>query len=421
MPKNLKGREVAEIMQDKCIACQICIGVCPVGAISMEGNTVKINPEACIGCGKCRDVCPVSAVLFKRPSKKKLTFPQQKPAPLEDYKGVAVFIETHNGAAADVSWELAGKARELADKLGVRVSGYLAGAGVEPLAQQAISYGCDDVYMIDNPAFGSYIPRVYSTALVQLCRQSKPEILLIGASPLGRDLAPCVATLLETGLTADCTGLDVDLQERLLLMTRPTFGGNIMATIFCKSHRPQMSTVRPRLFKAPRPDPTHKGEIHKIDFSYPPDRLPHILEFTATALEAGAADITRSPVLVTIGKGACRAEHVPMFQELADMLGGTIACSRPVVEAGLMSYARQVGQTGKTVTPKIYIGIGVSGSMQHMAGIQGAETIVAINSDPAAPIVQAADYSLIGDYREIVPALISRLKNKVANLAGSKP
>jgi electron transfer flavoprotein alpha subunit len=407
MPKNAKGRDIAEIIPDKCIACQMCVGECPVSAIQMKGGVAHIDPEVCIGCGKCFDVCPVGAVIFEKPRKKRPAAPGQ-PRPTGEYQGVAVFIEVREGRGAEVSWELIGKAREIAEKLQTRVLGFLPGSGVAPIAGEAITRGCDAVYVIDDPLLEHYFSGSYGRALVQICGQVKPEMLLLGATALGRDLAGVVATRLETGLTADCTGLDVDTQERWLLMTRPTFGGNIMATILCRRHHPQMSTVRPRVFRLPEKDATRKGEVRRVELEHVEGDLPKLIDFIPTA--AGGVDITRFPALVVVGRGACDSSNLPMLEELAGLLGGTVACSRPVVETGLLPYARQVGQTGKTVAPKLYIGVGVSGSVQHQAGMQGAGKIIAINTDRHAPLVQIADYSIIGDYAKIVPELISGIK-----------
>jgi electron transfer flavoprotein alpha subunit len=411
MPKNSRGGNVAEIIPDRCIGCQLCVGECPVEAIHIEADVAKIDPEICIGCGRCFNVCPVDAVIFEKQKKKVVPAMGQK-QPLENYRGVAVFIEVKNGVAAPVSWELIGKARELADKLGVPLQGFVVGTDVHQIAEEAVAYGCDTVHVVENQLLKNYSSRAYGKALVQLCQQVKPEVFLIGATPLGRDLSGVVATQLETGLTADCTGLDIDPQERLLLMTRPTFGGNIMATIVCRNHRPQMSTVRPGVMKMPQKERARRGEIHVTDIKTNEAELPVIVDFIPTPEDLTGVDITRAPVLVVVGKGACDSRYLPMLEELAQVLGGTIGCSRPVVQLGLLPYIRQVGQTGRTVAPKLYVGVGVSGAVQHLVGMQAAERIIAINIDPHAPLMQMADYAIVGDYHKVVPRLIKGLKDR---------
>ncbi len=416
MARNSKGIEVAEILADKCIACQICVGECPVGAIEFsDDGTARIDPETCIGCGKCADVCPVDAVAFEKKKRRKITRKERGAAKAAglDYQGVGVFIEVADGRAAPVSWELAGKARDLAEKRGSRVMGFLAGSDVEAIAREAAAYGCDTVHVADHPDLSAYRSRPFGKVVADMCVAARPEILLMGATPLGRDLAGVVATRLGTGLTADCTGLDIEEETGLLLMTRPTFGGNIMATIFCEHRRPQMSTVRPKVMRMPAPDPDRKGEIIRHDWTPLPDPLAEILSVEKTAGPGEGIDIAEAPVLVVAGKGACEASALPLLQELADLLGGAVACSRPVVEAGLLPYERQVGQTGKTVAPKLYIAVGVSGAIQHFVAIQGAEKIVVINSDPNAPIFQAADAGIVGEYTEVVPLLIAQLKERL--------
>jgi electron transfer flavoprotein alpha subunit len=416
MAKNTRGIEVAEIIPDKCIACQICIGECPVGAIELSSDGVAlIDPEVCIGCGKCVESCPVEAVKFEKKKRRKLAA-EERGAPekgISGYRGVGVFIETLDGEGAQVSWELIGKARQLAATLDVKVLGFLLGSGVEQIADEAIAYGCDEVHCIDDPLLRHYMSATYGKALSDLCDEVRPEILLIGATHLGRDLAGVVATRLKTGLTADCTGLFIEAETRLLLMTRPTFGGNIMATIFCQHQRPQMSSVRPRVFKKPEKEPGRKGVIRRHDWNAPVVDLPSIVEFIPTKSESGSVDIARYPALVVAGRGACDSSALPMLEELAELVGGVVACSRPVVQSGLMPYERQVGQTGKTVAPKLYIGVGVSGAVQHLVAIQGAEKIIAINSDPAAPIFRVADVGIVGDYSRIIPEMIAQLREKL--------
>jgi electron transfer flavoprotein alpha subunit len=414
MARNLKGIEVAEIVSDKCIGCQICVAECPVGAIEMSGGVALIDPEVCIGCGKCFDVCPVDAVKFEK-IRRKGTTKKIREAPqgvFTDYRGVAIFIEIFDGQGATVSWELAGKARELAEKLQTKVVGFLVGYETENIASEAIAYGCDEVHSIDDPLLKTYLSKPYGKALADLCRAVRPEILLTGATPMGRDLAGVVATQIETGLTADCTGLDIDEEKKILLMTRPTFGGNIMATIFCEHHRPQMSTVRPKVFKLPLKDSARTGVIYPYSYVPPQGRLPEIIDFIREVTDADALDITRFPALVVAGKGACDLDAMPMLKELAELVGGVVACSRPVVEAGLMPYERQVGQTGKTVAPDLYVAIGVSGAVQHLVGMQGSAKIVAVNSDPKAPIFNIASTGIIGDYKKVVPVLIEELRKR---------
>lgn len=415
MPKNSKGIEVAEIISDKCIGCQICVAECPVGAIEMSGGTALIDPEVCIGCGKCFDVCPVDAVKFEK-VRHKTAEKKIKEGPegaFANYRGVAIFIEIFNGYGASVSWELAGKAQELAEKLHTKVIGLLLGHGVVDIVLEAIAHGCDEVHSMDDPLLKTYLSKSYGKALADLCRKVQPEIVLIGATPIGRDLASIVATYIETGLTADCTGLDVDEENKILLMTRPTFGGNIMATIYCERHRPQMSTVRPKVFKLKPKDTARTGKTYCYPYEPPQGELPEIIDFIADIADRGSLDITRFPALVVAGKGACDPDAMPMLQELADLVGGVVACSRPVVEAGLMPYERQVGQTGKTVAPDLYLAIGVSGAVQHLVGMQGSTKIVAVNADPKAPIFNIATTGIIGDYRGIVPVLISELRKRL--------
>jgi electron transfer flavoprotein alpha subunit len=415
MSRNKKGIETAEIIPDHCIGCQICAGECPVGAIQMSPEGVaKIDPELCIGCGKCSQVCPVGAVRFERKSRQKVTPEVKGPAKGEPlaFQGVAVFIEVLDHLGSQVSWELVGKGKELAEKRKTKVVGFLLGHQVEGIAREAIAYGCDEVHVIDHPRLRKYLSQTYGSALTDLCTQVKPEILLIGATPLGRDLSATVATHLQTGLTADCTALDIDEEKGFLLMTRPTFGGNIMATIYCQQHRPQMSTVRPRVMKLAQKDLQRKGEIHFQPWAVPESSLSEVVDFVKEVPQLGSVDISRASALVVAGKGACDPASMPLLQELADLVGGVVACSRPVVESGLMPYERQVGQTGKTVAPKLYIGIGVSGAVQHLVGMQGSEKIVAINSDPQAPIFRVADVGLVGNFLQVVPALIAALNRR---------
>ena len=411
MAKNSRGIETAEIIADRCIACQICIAECPVGAIELSPEgTALVLPEVCIGCGECAEVCPVEAVAFDKAGRKKFK-KAEKPGPRIPVSGrvVAVYIEHNGQKAADVSWELMGKGRELADKLQARLVALVPGSEINGLYSRVQNTGCDEFHVLEHESLYRYVSSLYGHALCTMVRKVEPEILLLGATSQGRDLAGVVATHLKTGLTADCTGLDIEEDTGLMLMTRPTFGGNIMATIFCENHRPQMATVRPKVFPMPVFS-ERECKIIRHDWSPPDDaRIPELIDFIEDTTRSGV-DITQYPVLIVAGKGACSPDSFPLLEELAGLLGGTVACSRPVVEAGLMPYERQVGQTGKTVAPRLYIGVGVSGAVQHRVAMQGAQRILAVNTDPGAPIFQVADVGIVGDYTKVLPELISRIR-----------
>ncbi|MCF8104202.1 MAG: electron transfer flavoprotein subunit alpha [Desulfohalobiaceae bacterium] len=411
MPKNSKGIEVAEIIKDRCMACQICIGECPVEAIELTREGVaEIDPEVCVGCGKCADVCPVEAVAFDRSKRRSVKPKRKKPRPRTEY--VAVYIEQKDDQGADVAWELVGKARELAAKLQARVIGLVPGSGLDKVLNDAGAYGCDEVHCLEHECLASYVSFTYGHALTHLVTEIRPDILLVGATSQGRDLAGIVATHLKTGLTADCTGLDIEEETGLLLMTRPTFGGNIMATIFCEERRPQMSTVRPKVMPPPPREEGRDFSLVRHEWEPPKGKYPSIVEYIEDVSRLGM-DITQYPVLVVAGRGACDPGSYPLLEELAGLLGGAVACSRPVVESGFMPYERQVGQTGKTVAPKLYIGIGVSGAIQHRVAIQGASRIMAVNTDSSAPIFQIADVGIVGDYTRVLPELISQIKQRM--------
>ena len=416
MPKNSKGIEVAEILPDQCIGCQICVAECPVGAIELnEEGVAEIDPEVCVGCGKCADVCPVGAVSFQK-AKAKGKVGAEKKEKVEEavsgYEGMAVFIELDVDSGSDVAWELVGKARELATARRTKVIGFLLGSDCREVAREAVAWGCDEVHLLEHPELSQYFSASYGEALTQLVERVRPEVLLMGATHQGRDLAGIVATRLNTGLTADCTELDIDEDSGLLLMTRPTFGGNIMATIYCEKHRPQMSTVRPRVMQAGERDPERDGTIREHEWEFTLQGLPEVVESVSEVSEE-EVDISQYPVLVVAGKGACDEQSLPLLQELADLLGGAVACSRPVAESGILPYERQVGQTGKTVAPKLYIGVGVSGAIQHRVAIQGSEKIMAVNTDPEAAILQIADVGIIGDYTRVIPEMIKQVKERM--------
>jgi electron transfer flavoprotein alpha subunit len=324
---------------------------------------------------------------------------------IQDYRGVWVFIEHKDGQIAPVSLELLGAGRKLADKRGVPLAGVLIGENVWRLAQTAIHFGADIVYLYDDPIFQHYRTESYMRAVIACCEKYKPEIFLYGATSTGKDLASAVATDLATGLTADTTMLDVDVETGLLEASRPAFGGNIMATILCKKHRPQMATVRPKVMKALPPDPNRTGEIIEETLSIKEEDLrTKVLEIVRETTKKVRLD--EADIIVAGGKGLGGKQGFELIHQFANVIGATVGASRDAVEAGWIDHAHQVGQTGVTVTPKIYFAIGISGAIQHLVGMQNSGLIIAINKDPDAPIFQACHYGIVGDAFEIVPLLM---------------
>jgi len=327
----------------------------------------------------------------------------------EEYRDVWIFIEQHKGEAAPVSWELLGVGRRLADDLEVELAGVLLGHNVSHLVKEAWAYGANKVYLVENPLLEPYRTDPYNKVIVELVRQYKPEILLLGATSLGRDLASAIATTLETGLTADCTVLSIDKETRCLEQTRPAFGGNVMATILCKESRPQMATVRPRVMPMPPRQEGRQGELVRVDI---PLREEEIRTQVIQIIEekTAAVHLDKAEIIVAGGRGIGSKENFALLEELAQVLGGSIACSRPVVEAGWLPPEYQVGQTGTTVRPKIFFAIAISGAIQFLVGMQTSDVIVAINRDPEAPIFKVATYGIVGDFREVVPVLIEEFR-----------
>lgn len=333
-----------------------------------------------------------------------------------------VFIEQEQGEVHPVSWELLGVARRLASEVAdeaesngneVLVEGVLLGHDVRSIAEEAIKYGADRVYLIDDLVLANYRNCPYYTSISSLAQKYEPEVFLIGATTLGRDLAGAIATSLRTGLTADCTKLEMGevkgAKQKLLLATRPAFGGNIMATIVCRRHRPQMSSVRPRVFPAPTPNPDAQGEIveEPVEVTEEGARAC-ILEFIHA--KEDTVDIEYSDVIVAGGRGMGGPDGFKLIKALADEMGGVVGASRPCVDAGWISYSHQVGQSGKTVRPKVYVAAGISGALQHKVGMQNSDFIIAINTDPNAPIFEVADVGIVGDMFEVIPAMIEELK-----------
>lgn len=324
------------------------------------------------------------------------------------YKNVYVFVEQREGVIQNVGLELLGKARELADALNEKVYAMLLGHDLTTQAQECIAYGADTVLRVDAPELATYVTEPYAQAIYQIIRDNKPSIVLIGATTIGRDLGPRLSARVETGLTADCTGLEIS-EERDLLMTRPAFGGNLMATIICKEHRPQMSTVRPGVMRMGQRDENRKGTIEDVKINF--DKSKFRVRILETVKQTkNLVDITEAHVLISGGRGVGNAEGFDMLRAMANTIGAEVSASRAMVDAGVLGHERQVGQTGKTVRPDLYFAMGISGAIQHLAGMEESEYIIAINKDKFAPIFNVADLGIVGDVRKIVPLLTEKLK-----------
>lgn len=433
---------MAVIISDTCIGCQACISQCPNDSLSMNSKgKAEVDRKKCTECGECLEVCPTSAmslpVNMNASKSKKQEFKaethktnarkaeENKAAPpescanpmLKEYKGgVWVFAEQLEGKIAGVTLELIGAANKLAEKLGVKVCAVLLGDGVEPIIPVLFEYGADKVYIFDKPLYHFYRTESYTKACCYLINKYKPEIFLVGATTSGRDLAGAVATSLRTGLTADCTGLDIDMDKRLLLASRPAFGGNIMATIVCEKHLPQMATVRPRVMQLPEPESGRKGEIIREAVEIREEDLrTSVLKIVKE--QSDNIKLEDAKIIISGGRGVQNEQGFALLSELARVVGGVVAGSRGAVEKGLVENKRQVGQTGQTVSPKLYFAVGISGAIQHVVGMQGSETIVAINTDPDCPMMKLATYGIQGDVFEVLPILIEEFKRGMAEAA----
>jgi electron transfer flavoprotein alpha subunit len=388
------------IDHEACVFCGRCVKECPFGALSEEEGRIAVG-EACTLCGACVDVCPVDAISIEE---------AERPAPVgvPSAGPVWVYGEHHEGRFHHVVLELIGKGAELARQLGQPLEVIALGGCRAPEAQLA-GLPVDALYLVEAEGLGDYRDGPAARVLAHVARERRPGILLAGATSRGRSLMPRVATLLATGLTADCTGLEIDPETGNLLQTRPAFGGNVMATIVTRNHRPQMATVRPKVMPEPARDGDRRPEVRRLEA--PGGLTDDPVEVLQRAVGAsGSANIAEADVLVAGGRGIGGPEGFEQLEELAGLLGGELAASRAAVDAGWAPYERQVGQTGKTVQPKLYFAVGVSGAVQHRAGMQSSETIIAVNSDPDAPIFQVADYGIVGDWREVVAPIIDRLR-----------
>jgi len=338
-----------------------------------------------------------------------LETPSEAAVDFSDHKGIWVYVQHRKGEAAAVSWQLLGIGRQMAQEIGAPVSAVVIGSNVRHLVDEAFAYGADSVYVVDDPVLDSYRTQAYAHAIAGLIKKHKPEIVLYGSTIHGRDVAGAVATIVKTGLAADATQLSVDpSQGNLLNASRPDFGGKLMSTILCKRHRPQMATCRPGVFPMPDRDDSRRGEVIEEPLGLrEEDVATKVLEFIP---ETHHVDLTNAEVIVSGGRGLGGPKAFDMLFELADAIGGVVGASRAAVMAGWIPYAHQVGQTGQTVRPRIYIACGISGAIQHLVGMQESDIIIAINTDPEAQIFKTADYAVVGDMFKLVPALTAEFR-----------
>lgn len=390
-----------KVNPDKCTSCETCVTTCPFGAIEMRDGKAFIT-ESCTVCGACVEACEFKAI--ERTGEEAVSAATD----LSAFKGVWVFAEQHKGGIASVALELLGEGRKLADKRKTKLSAVFIGHGIKNKAQELITHGADIVYCADDPALKDFNDDSYSAVLTTLATLHKPEIILAGATAIGRSFIPKVAAKLYTGLTADCTVLDIDTETGNLLQTRPAFGGNIMATIVAPNHRPQMATVRHKVMKKAADDASRKGEIIDVKFTTAGDMRTRVTKTVEEVSET--INISEADIIVAGGRGMGSAKNFQLIEELAKTIGGAVGATRGAVDEGWVPYSHQVGQTGKTVCPKLYIAAGISGAIQHLAGMQSSDVIVAINKDPNAPIFSVATYGIVGDVMEVLPVMIRKFK-----------
>lgn len=388
------------IETELCNGCKLCVKACPYEGVEIRDGKAYIL-ERCTSCGACLETCKQMAM---QTDAKPRVIPD-----FSDWEGVWVFAEQRGGELNTVSLELLGKAQELAGTLNQKVSALLLGSKVAKLANTLIAYGADHVYLAENANLKDYRTIAYTNVIEELVAKYKPNILLMGATHIGRDLAPRLSRRVGVGLTADCTELSIDLEEGILLQTRPAFGGNVMATIANRYSRPQMATVRPGVMEAVK-KPGNKGNLIKKKVSLTQKEIgTKVLEIVREKKKR--IDLSEAKVIVAGGRGVGDSNGFKVLKKLAAAVGGEVAGTRVAVEEGWISAENQVGQTGQSVRPELYIACGISGAIQHRAGMMNSRYVIAINKDPRAPIFQVADWGIVGDLHEVVPEMIQQLKS----------
>lgn len=389
------------VIEERCTGCSLCLEVCAYGAIRIVNEKALIRGERCTFCKACIDACKEqnAIVIAERRSN------DQAPSL---YSGICLYAEHRHGRLSSVVREIIGVARELKEDLDKPISAILLGSNVGDIADEIVSYGVDEVWMIDDPRIGDLAEDIQAELVAEILKEKRPEIFLGGGTIIGRSLFPRVAAKLRSGLTADCTELSIDTENRVLRQTRPAFGGNIMATILCKDHRPQMATVRHKVMRQAEKIRGYDGKIVEMNHIPVPKPLIEVLEFVHE--ETDTVNLADADIVVSGGRGLREPKNFHLIKDLADAVDGAVGASRAAVDLDWIPYSHQVGQTGKTVNPKVYIACGISGAIQHLAGMKSSDIIVAINTDPKAPIFDVAHYGIVGDLFEIVPEMIRQIR-----------